>query len=122
MPECTPPTVLIVEDELPLRTLLSMLLRDEGFCVRTAANGREGLATIERDGEPDIALVDLMMPVLDGRGFLAEARKRGCRFPAILVSASPEAQAIADEMACEVLPKPYEFADLVARVRTSLAA
>jgi len=116
-----PPLVLVVEDDPTLRRLLSMLLTDEGFAVATAADGAEALAILARGLTPAIALVDLAMPVLDGREFLARARANGYRFPALLVSASPEAEQVAEEVGCQaVVPKPYDFGQLLARMRELL--
>ena len=58
-------TVLVVEDDTPLRRMLSMFLRAAGYRTQVAADGPTGLA-LARDERPDLALLDLMMPVLDG--------------------------------------------------------
>lgn len=115
------PTVLIVEDEPALRRLMCLLLRDEGFAVRSAANGIEALARLN-EMPPDLMLVDLMMPGMDGRTFLIEARAAGHRIPAMIVSASPEAGQVAAELNCAAyIPKPYDFNELVTEMRRVLA-
>ncbi|MCC7365761.1 MAG: response regulator [Dehalococcoidia bacterium] len=115
-------TILIVEDELPLRRLMTMMLEEEGFQVRTAADGAAGLASIEEQGRPDLVLLDLMMPVLDGRGFLREARARGQDLRVVVVSASPEAEDLVREFGCAGhLQKPYDFEGLLRAIALAVA-
>jgi DNA-binding response OmpR family regulator len=70
-----PQTVLIVEDDEPTRELMRRTMEKEGWQVREAANGRLGLEELSR-GIPGLILLDLMMPELDGFGFMHELRKR----------------------------------------------
>lgn len=117
------PSVLVVEDEFALRRLVTILLGDEGFAVAAAGNGAEALDAIASRGAPDIALVDLVMPVLDGRGFLEAAQRRGYKFPVLLVSASPEAEAVCAEFRCAgLVAKPYSLDQLVAAMRRALSS
>ena len=119
-PGSTPPTILIVEDELPLRRLLGRFLQSVGCRVLAAENGQAALTLIE-NSSPDIALVDVLMPVMGGREFLEECRSRGYQFPAVLVSASPEAYDICEDLACDgVIPKPYDINALMDKVRMVL--
>lgn len=64
-------TVLVVEDDQPLNDAYKIILEKSGYEVRTALNGKEALKAV-RDTEPDIILLDLRMPVLDGIGFLTK--------------------------------------------------
>lgn len=108
--------VLIVEDEPALRRLMSLLLRDEGFSVRSAANGIEALERLSEMSP------DLMMPGMDGRTFLTEARAAGHRIPAMIVSAPPEAIEVTLGPNCAAyIPKPYDFNELVKEMRRVLA-
>ncbi|MEP7103574.1 MAG: response regulator [Candidatus Dojkabacteria bacterium] len=67
-------TILVVEDELAYQSLLQTELQKEGYKVLTAKNGKEGLDTaIEK--EPDLILLDIRMPVMDGNAMLSELRK-----------------------------------------------
>lgn len=61
-------TILVVDDEVTARNALARLLRREGYEVETAGNGREALAALEAPGahRPDLVLLDLMMPEIDG--------------------------------------------------------
>jgi len=107
------PDVLIVEDEFALRRLMSMLLQDEGFTVRTAGNGLEGLAHLALR-PAHLLLVDLTMPAMNGEEFLVEVRQLGYQTPTIMVSASAEAGAIAAKLGCAgMIPKPYDVNLLV---------
>lgn len=114
-------SILVVEDEFQLRRLMQRLLEAAGYRVRTAGDGRAGLAALGEE-PADLILLDYKMPVLDGPGFLAEARHRGIATPVILVSASPEAAELSARFACEgVLPKPFGGQALLAAVARALA-
>lgn len=80
------PSVLIIDDEPNIRRMVSALLGAEGYDVRDAADGTAGLALAEAQ-EPDIALVDLMMPgPLDGLGVLQKMRERRPDVPVVMMS------------------------------------
>lgn len=80
--------ILVVEDEPDLRALYQASLREGGHQVLTAANGAEGLGVVARE-RPDLVLLDLMMPVMDGYEFLQQLRRMPGRerTPAVVVSA-----------------------------------
>ena len=86
-------TVLIVEDEFFIAALLEMVLTDEGYCVLTAANGRQGLERLAEGPRPDLVISDYMMPVLDGAGLLRAMRENEAHrdIPYIVMSSMPEA-------------------------------
>jgi two-component system, NarL family, sensor histidine kinase EvgS len=115
-------SILVVEDEVQLRRLVQRLLEGAGYRVRTAGEGRAALAAL--DQEPaDLVLLDYKMPVLDGAGFLEEARRRGLAVPVILVTASPEARHLADQFrGVSMLPKPFATGALLAAVARELLA
>lgn len=114
-------TLLIVEDEVSLRRLMRLMLEREGFLVRDAGNGLEALDVIAEYGLPDLALVDLMMPVMNGQEFVAEVSARGWEMPAIFVSASPEAQEVCAQLGMACVRKPYDFHVLVEAIDAVLA-
>lgn len=62
-------TVLIVEDDRDLSNIYSIILRHAGYSVRTAANGQEALDAVAKD-QPQLILLDIFMPVMDGKTFL----------------------------------------------------
>jgi two-component system nitrogen regulation response regulator NtrX len=80
------PSVLIVDDEPNIRRMVGALLAAEGYDVRDAADGVAGLELAEAS-EPDVALVDLMMPgAMDGLGLLAKLRERRPELPVVMMS------------------------------------
>ena len=86
-------TILVVDDDDDIRATLSLVLSGEGYAVREAANGRDALLELqERAALPDLILLDLMMPVMDGWQFRARAKKekRLARIPTIVLTASPQ--------------------------------
>jgi CheY-like chemotaxis protein len=85
------PTILVVEDEFAVAEFLSIALREEGYQVVVARDGREGLARIA-DAHPDLILCDVMMPRLDGREMchMIQADSAYSRIPIVMMSAVPE--------------------------------
>ncbi len=67
--------ILVVEDDNEIRNALVNLLKEEGYEVLSASNGSEALDVLRRTPSPCMVLLDLMMPVMDGNGFLEERRK-----------------------------------------------
>jgi CheY-like chemotaxis protein len=99
-----PGMVLVVEDDQPTRELLRRQLQADGWAVTEAANGRAALDALEREPEPSLILLDLMMPVMDGCQFAAELRKRDAwrSIPVIVITAkdltSEDRQALSGEV------------------------
>jgi CheY-like chemotaxis protein len=81
--------VLVVEDDADIRSGVRDLLEDEGYQVRTAANGREALDSLAQASRPCLILLDLMMPVMDGHQFLGKLRLQSewADIPVVVVSA-----------------------------------
>jgi CheY-like chemotaxis protein len=80
--------ILLVEDDPDIRETVRDLLVDEGYQVQTAVNGREGIEVLSNRQKPCLILLDMMMPVLDGSGFLKELRERQLHdVPVVVVSA-----------------------------------
>ena len=84
-------TILIVDDEFGVLEVLEFILSDAGFTVVSALNGQDALARLE-ETTPDLAIVDFMMPILDGSEVIKAIRsdKRVRDIPIILASALPE--------------------------------
>ncbi len=116
-------TVLVVDDEQRVRTLLARSLSSEGHTVVTAADGAEALERLSRGGV-DLVLLDVMMPGVNGLQVLTLMGQREDRTPVIVVSAvsdvSTRVQAL-DRGAVDVVGKPFHTAEMVARVRRHLA-
>ena len=109
--------VLVVEDDPAVRGLLRDFLELLGCAVQLAANGREALEHLQQT-RPDVVLLDLMMPVMDGRAFGFALRRNGrtADLPIILMSASPHAAQVSGEIGARaLLRKPFDL-DEVARL------
>jgi class 3 adenylate cyclase len=120
----TPPRVLIADDNTANLRILRMRLTADGYDVVTAADGEEALA-VTRDSGPDLILLDIMMPKVDGMEVCRRLKKEhGSSFtPIILVTAMTDAKDIVAGLeagADEYLTKPVDHAALSARVRSML--
>jgi DNA-binding response OmpR family regulator len=117
-------TVLVVDDHERMSRLLSRMLGAEGHSVLTAADGTEALDRLAHESV-DLVLLDLVMPRRGGLQVLAELRGRGDTTPVIVLSAVPDVASrvrALDGGAVDFVGKPFERAELAARVRRSLAA
>ncbi len=110
---------LIIEDDRTIADFVARGLREAGFAVDVASDGEEGLATALA-GDPDVAIVDLMLPKRDGLSVIEELRRRGRMTPVLILSARRSVddrvrglQAGGDDY----LTKPFAFAELLARVQ-----
>jgi adenylate cyclase len=117
--------VLVVDDDRMNRALLTRGLEQAGHVVRTAENGREALDLL-RDDPPDVVLLDIVMPELDGLSVLEQmkADARLHHVPVIMISAVDEIQSVVRciEMGAEdYLPKPFDPVLLRARMNAALA-
>ncbi len=110
--------ILIVEDDADLREMMAQLLTLEGFRASTVANGREALDYLTHGDPPDVILLDLMMPVMDGWEFRRkqQADTTLSKVPVIVLSALDQARA-ADVSAVAFLKKPLDFDRLLELVR-----
>jgi CheY-like chemotaxis protein len=110
--------VLIVEDDADLREMMAQLLILEGFAPYTVSNGLEALDYLRTSKRPDVILLDLMMPVMDGWEFrrVQQSDPAFADVPVIILSALDATRA-ADVGATEFLKKPLDFDRLLALVR-----
>ncbi len=118
------PTVLVIEDEAPLRANLVRILSAEGYQVVAAADGDEGVRRV-RESRPDAVICDILMPRLDGFGVLAALRSRPetAAIPFIFLTASADKVDLARGLqsgANEYVTKPFKIADLLAAVKRLL--
>ena len=111
--------VLIVEDDSDLREMMAQLLTLEGFQSATVANGQEALKYLSGGDTPNVILLDLMMPVMDGWEFRRQqqADPALARVPVIVLSAL-DANRAADVDAAAFLKKPLDFDRLLELVRS----
>ena len=115
--------ILIADDEARIRRLVSDFLKRDGHTILEAADGREALALLERE-RIELAILDVMMPYLDGFAVLAAIRAReGDRLPVMMLTArAEESDQIAgfDTGADDYVTKPFSPVVLAARVRSLL--
>ncbi|HEY7036938.1 MAG TPA: response regulator transcription factor [Thermomicrobiales bacterium] len=115
------PRILVIDDDPSIREAVGFVLADEGFHVDEAANGLAALAAIDRH-HPDLILLDMKMPIMDGWEFARCYRARhDRRAPIIVVTAAQDAaQRGADVDADDYLAKPFDLDVLVQRVTASI--
>jgi DNA-binding response OmpR family regulator len=114
-------TIMVVDDEKRLVSLVESYLNQEGYRVVTAFNGREALTAAKKE-KPDLIILDLMMPIMDGHEFI-ETYRRENTTPIILLTArvEEEEQVISLELgADDYVTKPFRPRELMARVRAVL--
>ena len=117
-------TLLVIEDEVPLRANLVRILSAEGYRVIAAADGDEGIRRV-REGRPDLVICDILMPLVDGFGVLASLRSQPetAAIPFIFLTASADKEDLARGLrsgANDYVTKPFKIADLLAAVRKRL--
>jgi CheY-like chemotaxis protein len=104
--------VLVVDDDPAVVRLLKMTLRESGFDVTAARNGAEALEEVRRH-EPQAILLDIEMPVMDGRTFFRELRGRHVDVPVLILSAN-NPRAVQRELGAQgYVGKPFDADDLV---------
>src|SRR6185436_20595467 len=114
--------ILIIEDELPMRTALKDCLESEGYRVLLAADGNTGLERALKE-KPDLILLDIMLPCVDGFALCAELRRRGRMAPVLMLTAKGMVEDRVhglDAGADDYLVKPFSTDELLARVRALL--
>ena len=116
------PAVLLVDDDAPIRRMLERTLTAEGYDVVAAADGGAALAQVERS-LPDLIVLDVAMPGMDGLAVTRRLRAKGLSVPILLLTARDalaERVAGLDAGADDYLVKPFEVDELTARVRALL--
>lgn len=111
--------LLVVEDDKKIGSFLRKGLREEGFAVDLAEDGEQGLALF-RDGIYDAAIVDIMLPGIDGLSLIEKIREQGLTTPVLILSAK---RSVDDRIrglqqgGDDYMVKPFSFAELLARVQ-----
>lgn len=115
-------TILVAEDDNGLREAISIYLKSQGYKTILAENGKEGLDALRKANDVHLAIVDLMMPVMDGLTMIQEIRKNN-DFPIIILSARSEEVDKINGLtmgADDYLTKPFSSMELLARVNAAL--
>jgi len=112
------PSVLVIDDDSGIRDSLAACLEAEGYRVRTAVNGAAGLEQVQA-ARPDVVIVDLIMPVMNGHQFISRLRDdpatSGLRV--VLMTGAVARPGLPLPPADAMLPKPFELDELLAVVR-----
>jgi two-component system chemotaxis response regulator CheY len=115
--------ILIIDDEINLRETIIELLSYSGYEVYEAGNGKDGIEKT-KEIEPNLILCDIMMPVLDGYGFLKELKKtKFSQIPVIFISAKVaiEDQARGINLGAKgYIEKPFKFKELISAVKLNI--
>jgi CheY-like chemotaxis protein len=115
------PQILVVEDDAAIRGLVSEILREDGYFVREAANGVEALKQVS-SLKPDLIVLDLMMPVMDGWTFVEKCRTQAVcpDVPIVVTSAAHDLPHAAERLRSlgvrTCLAKPFDVEGLLALV------
>ncbi len=115
------PSIMMVDDEQPILSLLSRILEPEGYSVIVAADGRSALELLQGHF-PDLIILDVMMPGLDGFQVLDLIRRRS-NVPVIMLTAKREVSTARDALglgADDYVRKPFHTKELLARIRAKL--
>jgi two-component system response regulator MprA len=116
--------ILVVDDDAAVRESLGRALRLEGYDVELAGDGLEALERLQGSGEdPDLVVLDVLMPNIDGLEVCRRLRRMGSRLPVLMLTARDEVTdrvAGLDAGADDYVVKPFALAELLARVRALL--
>lgn len=113
-------TVLVIEDDEPIRTAVQEALELEGYQVLVAGDGKAGLEMIRKAVTPCLILLDLMLPIMNGWEFMEELRKNGnmlAAIPIVVTSAAGGAAKTAAEHAQGFIRKPIDLELLLSTVK-----
>jgi two-component system, OmpR family, response regulator MprA len=114
--------ILVVDDDAPIRRMLSRTLTAEGYAVEASADGGTALAAVERSA-PDLVVLDVAMPGIDGLAVARRLRDKGLAVPILFLTARdavPDRVAGLDAGGDDYLVKPFAAEELLARIRALL--
>jgi len=115
-------SILVVDDEPGLRKLLNLLFSNAGYVVREASNGAECLNQIAI-APPDLVVLDVMMPEMDGRDVCQRIRQDANMVPVLMLTARTQSRDVVMGLDCgadDYMLKPFDMDELLARVRALL--
>jgi len=114
--------ILLVEDDPAIRSLILELLAEEGYDVHVAVDGQSGVRAA-RSNRPDLILMDLMLPVLDGMAATRQLKRdpATCQIPIIAISAGTNLRIHANDLPADgVVAKPFDLDTLLAAITVQL--
>ncbi len=116
-----PAKILVIDDELSIQSLVAAYLKVEGYEYQTAADGRSGLS-LARTFKPDIIILDVMLPGMDGLELLANLRRESNVYVIMLTARTEETDKIVGLSvgADDYLTKPFSPRELIARIKAAL--
>ena len=103
--------ILVIDDERSIRTIISMLLREMGYCVEVAENGKEGIEAFHRYGDFDLVITDIRMPNMDGNEVARQIRK-SVKPKTVLVAVTAFPEEAQMNMFDFALIKPFKLEEL----------
>jgi two-component system response regulator MprA len=115
--------ILVVDDERAVRESLRRALELEGYEIELAADGREALERLEAESQPDVLVLDVLMPGVDGLEVCRRLRRAGSRLPVLMLTARDAVEnrvAGLDAGADDYVTKPFALEELLARIRALL--
>jgi two-component system response regulator MprA len=115
--------ILVVDDERAVRESLRRALELEGYEIELAADGREALERLETESQPDVLVLDVLMPGVDGLEVCRRLRRAGSRLPVLMLTARDAVEnrvAGLDAGADDYVTKPFALEELLARIRALL--
>ena len=116
----TIPYILVIDDEPSILEVTAAILEDAGYVVEKATNGQEGLQIL-REARPELVMLDMRMPVMDGWGFAKVLHNSGSTVPIVVLTAAQDAKGWAAEIGADAyLGKPYDMDELLALVEQLL--
>lgn len=115
--------ILVVDDEFTIRESLGGILSDEGYVVKTAENGAEALALVEKGPVPDLLVTDIRMPELDGLSLISRAREKREDLPVLVLTGFGDKDTLLSliRLGCDdLLHKPCQAEEVIEKVREAL--
>jgi two-component system OmpR family response regulator len=113
MPGLRGVTLLVIEDSASIAELLRLSLSEDGAVLHQAMDGKDALRQLDEGLRPDVLILDMMLPDMNGADVLAALVRKELRFPALLLSGWPEARRIAEELGVVFMSKPFDLDELL---------
>lgn len=114
--------ILVCDDDVDILSVLSLILTNAGYRVITESNSQQVGALVQQE-VPDILLLDLWMPILNGDEVLKDLKAKGLarELPVLFISASPDVAAVVEESGANgYITKPFEITELISKIETTL--